>query len=107
MQEVVGSTPILSTLAHKMWAFFRFMPFYIYILYSSHLDQYYIGHTENVADRIFRHTNSGSKSTKKASDWEIKYTEEFHSRQEAMQREVEIKKKKSRKYLEWLVSSVS
>jgi len=82
------------------------MPFYVYILYSPGLDQYYIGHTENLQDRIFRHTNSGSKSTKKANDSVIKYTEEFESRQKAMQRELEIKKKKSRKYIEWLISSV-
>ena len=82
------------------------MSFYIYILYSSSLDQYYVGHTENVADRIFRHTNSGSKSTKKAEDWILKYTEEFDSRSKAMQRELEIKKKKSRKYIEWLINSI-
>ena len=68
--------------------------------------QYYIGHTENLEDRIFRHTNSGSKSTKKANDWIVKYTEEFESRSAATQREFEIKNKKSRKYIEWLVSSV-
>ena len=85
---------------------FLFMAFYVYILYSSSLDQYYIGHTENLEDRIFRHTNSGSKSTKKANDWIVKYTEEFESRSAATQREFEIKNKKSRKYIEWLVSSV-
>jgi putative endonuclease len=82
------------------------MLFYVYILYSPSLDQYYVGHTENLQDRIFRHTNSGSKSTKKANDWVVRYTEEFDSRQEAMRRELEIKKKKSRKYIEWLISSV-
>jgi putative endonuclease len=86
--------------------FFCFMPFYTYILYSTSLNQYYIGHTENLQDRIFRHTNSGSKSTKKADDWVVKYTEGFDSRSAAMQRELEIKKKKSRKYIEWLLSSV-
>jgi predicted GIY-YIG superfamily endonuclease len=82
------------------------MSFTVYILYSSSLNQYYIGHTENLQDRIIRHTNSGTKSTKKANDWVVRYTEEFGSRQEAMQREWEIKKKKSRKYIEWLISSV-
>ena len=82
------------------------MSFYVYILYSPSLDQYYIGHTENLEDRIFRHTNSGSKSTKKANDWGIKYNEEFESRKDAMHRELEIKNKKSRKYIEWLIGSV-
>ena len=93
---------------HKTYpasAGFFVMAFYVYILYSQTIDQYYIGHTENIADRIFRHTNSGSKSTKKANDWEVKYTEEFISRQEAMKRELSIKNKKSRKYIEWLISS--
>ena len=82
------------------------MPFYVYILYSPDLNQYYIGHTENLKDRIFRHANSGSKSTKKADDWILVYSEEFFLRKEAMHRELEIKKKKSRKYIECLISSV-
>ncbi len=82
------------------------MSFYVYILYSSGLDQYYVGHSKDLEDRIFRHTNSGSKSTKKANDWVIRYTEKFESRQEAMHREREIKNKKSKRYIEWLISSV-
>jgi putative endonuclease len=82
------------------------MSFYVYILYSPSLDQYYIGYTENLQDRIFRHTNSGSKSTKKSNDRVLRYNEEFESGNKAMQRELEIKNKKSRKYIEWLISSV-
>lgn len=79
--------------------------FYVYIIYSKELDRYYIGHTENLDDRIFRHTNSGSKSTKAVSDWVLKHKEKFNTRSEAMKRESEIKKKKSRKHIEWLISS--
>jgi putative endonuclease len=79
--------------------------FYVYILYSKTLDRFYVGQTENLDNRIFRHTNSGSKSTKAADDWELKYKEECNTRSEAVQREAEIKKKKSRKYIEWLISS--
>jgi putative endonuclease len=35
----------------------------------------------------------------------MKYTERFETRTEAVKRESEIKKKKSRKYIEWLISS--
>ena len=80
--------------------------FYLYIIYSSSLDQYYIGQTKNLSDRLYRHTNSGSKSTKKAKDWVLKYTEVFESRSEAVLRESQIKKMKSRTYIEGLVSSV-
>ena len=79
--------------------------FYTYIIYSPSLDQYYIGHTENVENRLFRHNNSGSKFTKKTNDWVVKYTEEFSTKAEAATRELEIKKKKSRKYIQWLISS--
>ena len=80
--------------------------YFLYILYSASLDQYYIGHTQNIDDRLFRHNNSGSKSTKKANDWTVVYTETFDLRSEACSRELEIKKKKSRKYLQHLISSV-
>jgi len=49
------------------------------------------------------HTNSGSKATKKASDWKIVYTQQFEAKAEAYQREFEIKNKKSRKYIESLI----
>jgi putative endonuclease len=81
-----------------------FMSFYLYILYSVYLDQYYVGHTDNLEDRLFRHNNSGSKSTKKTNDWELKYQEPYPTRSAAMKREAEIKKKKSRKYIEKLIA---
>ena len=80
------------------------MQFFIYILYSHSIDQYYIGYTEDLNDRLFRHNNSGSKATKKTNDWKLIYTESFTSKTEAIKREIEIKKKKSRKYIEWLVA---
>ncbi len=64
--------------------------FYVYILYSKELDRYYIGQTENLDDRLYRHTNSGSKSTKMANDWVLKYKEEFQTRNEAVGRERQL-----------------
>ena len=96
---------ILSTKIYPVSAGFFVMIYYVYILYSPTLDQYYIGHTENLEERLFRHTNSGSKSTKKTNDWVIRYSEEFDSRKDAIHRELAIKSKKSRKYIEWLVSA--
>ena len=82
------------------------MIFHVYILYSALLDQYYIGHTGNLEDRLYRHNNSGSKSTKKANDWELVYKQQYDTKANASQRELEIKKKKSRKYIGWLINSV-
>ena len=82
------------------------MSFTVYIIYSKSIDQYYIGHTENIADRLFRHRNSGSRSTKKSNDWELKYTEQFQTRSDAANREKAIKAKKSRKYIEHLIANI-
>ena len=88
-----------------MQNFFLFMGCVVYIIYSSSLDQYYVGKSENIEERLFRHNNSGSKSTKKANDWELVYTEIYQTDSEAVKRELAIKKKKSRKYIEWLIRS--
>jgi len=81
------------------------MAFIVYIIYSPTLDQFYIGHTQDLQDRIFRHNNSGSKATKKAHDWTLKYTEGFSTRAEAASRELQIKNRKSRNYIEMLIGS--
>src|SRR5207249_156144 len=92
-----------TTLFRSRVAFF--MIYYVYIIYAASIDQYYVGHSDDLQDRLFRHNNSGSKATKKANDWVTKYTEPCETRAAAMKREIEIKKKKSRKYIEWLISS--
>jgi len=81
------------------------MNYTVYILYSPSRDQFYIGHTSDLKDRLFRHNNSGSKSTKRTNDWIVKYTEPYSTKGEAAARELQIKKKKSRKYIEWLICS--
>jgi len=82
---------------HKMFS--------VYIIYSFKIDKYYIGQTENIENRLYRHNNNGSKSTKKANDWVLKYAEEFPTRVLAMKREAALKKKKSRVFIESLIRS--
>ncbi|MFB9107153.1 GIY-YIG nuclease family protein [Flavobacterium gyeonganense] len=77
--------------------------FYTYILYSEILDKYYIGSCENLQKRLNDHLNGRSTFTKTAKDWVLKYSENFETRAEAVRRELEIKKKKSRKYIEYLL----
>jgi putative endonuclease len=76
------------------------MLFYTYILYSSVKDKFYIGHTENVQNRLLQHNTRNNLGT---NDWIVIYTESFDNRSDAMKREKEIKNKKSRKYIEWLI----
>ena len=80
------------------------MPYFVYIIYSLKLDKFYVGYTENISVRLNQHNEGISSFTSKARDWDLKYTEAFSSREEAHKREMEIKRKKSRKYIEWLIS---
>ena len=78
--------------------------FYTYILFSKILDKHYTGSCQNIDNRLNDHLNSRSKFTKNAKDWILVYFETFDSRSLAVIREMEIKKKKSRKYIEFLIS---
>ena len=79
--------------------------FYTYILYSNKLNKFYVGSAENVDIRKKQHNDGQVKFTSRGIPWEIKYIEVFPDRTSAMKREYEIKRKKSRKYIEWLISS--
>ncbi|MBC7829141.1 MAG: GIY-YIG nuclease family protein [Chitinophagaceae bacterium] len=79
--------------------------FCTYILYSVSYDRYYIGHCENVTARLLRHNSKMVPSTKPYVPWNLMYYEEYHTRPKASNRELEIKKKKSRKYVEWLIAN--
>ncbi|WP_291132452.1 GIY-YIG nuclease family protein [Flavobacterium sp. UBA7682] len=78
--------------------------FYVYIIYSQSLNKYYVGSCRNIDERLNDHLNSRSKYTKSAKDWELKYSETFSSISDAYQREIQIKKMKSRIYIENLIN---
>lgn len=81
------------------------MKYFIYILYSQKLDRYYTGSTSDIDKRLIRHNAGATKSTKAGRPWEAVYSEEFNTKEEALNREKYIKKQKSRKYIEQLVNS--
>jgi putative endonuclease len=85
-----------------MLRLFYFM-YVVYILYSNKFDRYYVGHCEDINNRLIRHNSKAVPSTKPYVPWELVYTEIFSSRTEAARREKEIKNKKSRKYIEFIV----
>ena len=78
---------------------------YVYILFSETLSKYYVGSSYDVAQRLERHNRGHSNYTKKGIPWELVYVEEYSTREEGYARELSIKKKKSKKYIEWLISS--
>ena len=81
------------------------MPYHFYILYSKTADRYYTGHTGNLNERLRKHNTNHRGYTGKFDDWIIVYTEEFPLKNDAYHRELEVKKKKSRKYIENLIDS--
>ncbi|MCX6181632.1 MAG: GIY-YIG nuclease family protein [Bacteroidetes bacterium] len=81
--------------------------FHLYILYSSLRDKYYIGHTgDDLNERLRKHNSNHTGFTGKTNDWKIVYTEEFQTKSEAYQRELQIKKWKSSKRIAQLVQRI-
>ena len=77
--------------------------FFVYILYSKKLDRYYVGYTADLEKRLLEHNTGISTYTSKANDWILKYQESFPTRADAHRQELAIKKKKSVRYIEWLI----
>jgi len=80
------------------------MSFFVYIIYSESKDKYYVGYTANIEERLEKHNLGATPSTRHGIPWELVYSEEFPTKKLAITRENQIKKKKSRSYIEYLVS---
>ena len=84
--------------------------FYLYILYNSSIDKYYIGQTSNLNKRIIDHNSTGHKvkyTKKQSGKWSLVYKEEFETRSEAITREKFLKGKKSRSYIKEVINAKS
>ena len=80
--------------------------YYVYILFSLKTNKYYVGSTDDLQGRLKHHNARSTPSTKGGAPvWEIRYTETVTDRAAALKRELEIKKKKSRNYIEWLIQN--
>ena len=77
---------------------------FCYIIYSSAIDKYYIGETENFEKRLSEHNSGVFKNsyTTQANDWESYILIECNNRSEARKFESFIKKMKSRNFIESL-----
>ena len=80
--------------------------FCVYIIYSETRDRFYVGSCEDLQKRIADHNSGRSTYTKSGKPWTLMYSEQFSTRSGAVERERSIKKKKSRKFIEFLISSV-
>jgi putative endonuclease len=65
-----------------------------------------VGSTDNLELRLKHHNYGATPSTKAgAPNWVIVHSEILPDRTAALKRELEIKRKKSRKYIEWIIQS--
>jgi len=77
---------------------------HFYILYSKIKNAYYVGFSGDILEERLRKHNTKHKGfTGTANDWTLKYIETFQTKQEALNREKEIKNWKSRKRIEQLI----
>ena len=77
--------------------------YFTYILFSSKINKFYVGSTDNIKWRLERHNLGWGRFTKTGIPWELVYFEQYESKSECLKREREIKNKKSRKYIEQLI----
>ena len=73
--------------------------FYTYILFSTKLNQFYIGSTQDLQSRLIYHNNGRSKDTSKGIPWNIIYSKEHTTRSDAVRLEIVIKKRGAARYL--------
>jgi len=79
------------------------MTYHFYILHSTTLNRYYIGHTSQLAERLRKHNSHHKGFTGKADDWLVVYDEIYETKVEAYAREREVKAWKNSKLLEALI----
>jgi putative endonuclease len=75
----------------------------VYILRSLNDGWYYVGSSVDPQRRLAEHNAGESKSTRAHRPYELAYLEQFQTLAAARRREQEIKRKKSRKYVDWLI----
>jgi putative endonuclease len=78
---------------------------FVYIIQSENDRSYYIGETGDITKRLDYHNKGLQRYTKRRCPWKLVYSEILVGRTEALKRERELKNKKSRKHIEWLIAN--
>jgi putative endonuclease len=81
------------------------MSYHVYILQSDSDGSYYVGSTQDLNERLQRHNEGRSKYTKAKRPWQLVFHEEYPDRSSAVKRELQIKSRKNRKFIERLVEA--
>ena len=73
--------------------------YFTYIIKSVKTGKLYIGQTNNIENRIWKHNSNKVFSTKNRGPWKLIYVKEFTSRSKAMKYERKLKSLKNKDYL--------
>jgi len=80
------------------------LPHFVYILQSESNGSYYVGTTSCMRSRLAHHNSGATTYTRTRRPWKIVYYEEYGTGREGRYRERQIKRRKSRKYIDELIS---
>ena len=75
----------------------------MYIIQNEQSRRYYVGYSHDPVLRLEHHNEGWTRSTKGRGKWKIVYLEKFEEKGSALRREKEIKRRKSRAYIEQLI----
>ena len=81
------------------------MKYYVYIIKSIKYEYTYVGHTENLKNRLAEHNKGKTKSNKSYMPFALVYFEEFGSRKEAIERERYFKSGSGREYVKRIMKN--
>jgi putative endonuclease len=74
--------------------------FVVYIIYSSSLNRYYVGSTDNLEKRFSEHNSGKGNYTSKGIPWILVHSVVCNSRIDAVNLEMRIKKRGIKRYLQ-------
>jgi putative endonuclease len=77
----------------------------VYVLYNSNHQRIYIGQTQNLSERIILHKNHTFKgyTSRFDGEWQLIYSEEVGTRQEALKREKQLKSYRGREFVKTFI----
>ena len=81
------------------------MSYYVYVLRSISFERNYIGFTKDLQNRLAQHNSGKTKSTKPYKPWKIIFSEQFSTKQEALNRERYLKSGKGRDFIKEYMAS--
>ncbi|GAB3032443.1 GIY-YIG nuclease family protein [Spirosoma pulveris] len=76
----------------------------VYIIYSPTTDQYFIGQAKDLKIALWQHNAKTNPNTAGGKPWEVRFSQSFDTRNEALSLEMKLKNK-DRAHWEELINS--